>query len=72
MVRLTRIYTKIGDDGTTRLVDGTQVPKNDPRVSAYGNLDELSSYLGVVVSLLRREEIGAHPAFSNGGFCPSP
>jgi cob(I)alamin adenosyltransferase len=52
MVRLNRIYTKTGDDGTTALVDGTRVPKNDRRVCAYGNLDELSAHLGMAISEL--------------------
>lgn len=43
-----KIYTKSGDDGTTRLVDGSCVEKFNPRVEAYGTVDELNSYLGVV------------------------
>jgi cob(I)alamin adenosyltransferase len=50
MVRLDRIYTKTGDDGTTGLGDGTRVPKHHPRVAAYGTVDELSSVLGVALS----------------------
>ena len=44
----TKIYTKTGDKGTTRLVDGSCVEKFNPRVEAYGTIDELNSYLGVV------------------------
>lgn len=41
-----RIYTKTGDDGTTGLFGGGRVPKDDPRVEAYGDVDELNAYLG--------------------------
>ncbi len=47
-----KIYTKTGDNGTTRLVDGSCVEKFNPRVEAYGSVDELNSALGVVRSLL--------------------
>ena len=50
MVRLNRIYTRTGDDGTTGLSDGTRVPKHDARIAAYGTVDELNSTLGVVVN----------------------
>jgi cob(I)alamin adenosyltransferase len=49
--RLTRIYTRTGDDGTTGLGDGTRVPKDDPRVEAYGTVDELNSTLGVLIAI---------------------
>ena len=45
-----KIYTKTGDKGTTSLVGGKRVPKNHPRVEAYGDVDELISYIGVVIS----------------------
>ena len=48
MVELNRIYTGVGDDGTTRLVDGSAVPKEHPRVAAYGSVDEANSLLGLV------------------------
>ena len=47
MVRLTRIYTRTGDDGTTALGDGTRVPKTSARIEAYGTVDELNAVLGV-------------------------
>lgn len=47
MVRLTRIYTKGGDRGETSLGDGRRVPKDHPRVEAYGEVDELNALLGV-------------------------
>jgi cob(I)alamin adenosyltransferase len=47
-VRLTRIYTRGGDKGETSLGDGSRVSKLDPRVQAYGSVDELNSLLGWV------------------------
>ena len=49
-VRLTRIYTRTGDEGETSLGDLSRVPKTDPRVVAYGAVDELNSRLGVVLA----------------------
>jgi len=49
-MRLTRLYTRTGDDGTTRLADGTEVPKDCPRVTAYGSVDELNCVLGVALT----------------------
>jgi cob(I)alamin adenosyltransferase len=43
-----RIYTKTGDAGETALFDGTRVQKSDPRVEAYGEVDELNAWLGLV------------------------
>ena len=47
MVRLNRIYTKTGDDGTTGLGDGQRRPKHDLRVDAYGEVDELNCVIGL-------------------------
>ena len=49
--RLSRIYTRTGDDGTTGLGDGTRVPKEHPRVEAYGSVDEASSAIGMVLAV---------------------
>jgi len=49
--RLSRIYTKTGDDGTTGLGDGTRVPKDDLRVEAYGTVDELNSSIGMLLAI---------------------
>ena len=49
-VRLTKIYTRGGDAGETSLGDGARVSKLDPRIAAYGTVDELNSVLGVVVA----------------------
>jgi cob(I)alamin adenosyltransferase len=43
-----KIYTKTGDNGTTALYGGTRVLKNDLRIEAYGTVDELNSYLGLI------------------------
>jgi cob(I)alamin adenosyltransferase len=51
-VRLTRIYTRAGDKGETSLGDRSRVPKTDPRIAAYGAVDELNSFLGLVLSAL--------------------
>ncbi|MEM8984250.1 MAG: cob(I)yrinic acid a,c-diamide adenosyltransferase [Pseudomonadota bacterium] len=48
--RLTKIYTRTGDDGTTGLGDGTRVAKDHPRVEAYGTVDETNSCIGVVLA----------------------
>ena len=48
--RLSKIYTRTGDDGTTGLGDGSRVPKSDARVEAYGTVDEANSAIGVVLA----------------------
>lgn len=45
-----KIYTKTGDRGETSLFDGTRVAKNDPRVAAYGEVDEVQAALGVALA----------------------
>ncbi len=47
MPKLTRIYTRTGDDGSTGLVGGGRVQKNDLRIEAYGTIDELCSFIGL-------------------------
>jgi cob(I)alamin adenosyltransferase len=49
--RLSKIYTRTGDDGTTGLGDGSRVPKDDARVEAYGSVDECNSAIGVVLAV---------------------
>ncbi|MBN8888549.1 MAG: cob(I)yrinic acid a,c-diamide adenosyltransferase [Rudaea sp.] len=53
--RLSKIYTRTGDDGTTGLGDGSRVAKDSARVASYGTVDELNSVIGVVLA----EEIPA-------------
>jgi cob(I)alamin adenosyltransferase len=54
MPKLTRIYTRTGDDGTTGLVGGQRVAKNATRIEAYGTIDELSSVIGTARAALER------------------
>ena len=49
--RLTKIYTRTGDDGSTGLGDGARVPKESLRVEAYGAVDETNSTIGVVLAV---------------------
>lgn len=51
-----KIYTKTGDEGKTSLIGGTRVPKFHPRIEAYGTIDELNSFIG----LIRDQAIGEH------------
>lgn len=46
-ISITRVYTRTGDKGTTALVGGKRVPKDSPRIAAYGAIDELNSVLGL-------------------------
>lgn len=48
--RLSKIYTRTGDEGTTGLGDGSRVPKDDARVAAYGTTDELNAVVGMVLA----------------------
>lgn len=50
-VNLTRIYTRLGDAGETHLGDMSRVAKTDPRIEAYGTIDELNSLVGLVRTL---------------------
>src|SRR5882672_4278463 len=51
MPRLTKIYTRTGDDGSTGLGGGQRVPKDSLRIEAYGTVDELNSTIGVALAL---------------------
>lgn len=63
MVYLSRIYTKSGDGGATGLGDGSRVSKDDPRIEAYGTVDELNAVIGLLRSpsdeVPEREILGA-------------
>lgn len=54
MVKISKIYTRTGDDGTTGLVGGTRIAKSSLRVSAYGDIDELNSFLGQARTLAEK------------------
>ena len=51
-----KIYTKTGDKGTTALIGGVRVPKHNLRIEAYGTVDELNSYLGLLRDLFQEKE----------------
>lgn len=55
MVKLTKIYTRTGDEGITGLSDYTRVRKTDPRIEAYADVDEANSALGLALSLAKGE-----------------
>jgi cob(I)alamin adenosyltransferase len=60
-IRITRVYTRRGDRGDTDLVGGERVPKDSPRIIAYGSVDELNAALGIVRAL-NAAEIKRSPA----------
>lgn len=71
--RLSKIYTKTGDDGTTGLGDGTRVAKDAARVDAYGTVDEANSAIGLLLAAPLPEDVRAaltaiqHQLFDLGG-----
>lgn len=66
MVRLTKIYTKVGDGGQTMLGDGVMVPKHARRVEAYGTVDEANAAIGVAVARFKEHAGASAPS---GGVC---
>ena len=52
-MKITKVYTKTGDGGTTSLVGGVKVRKTNSRIEAYGTVDELSACLGVLASFMK-------------------
>lgn len=54
-MKITKVYTRRGDQGMTDLVGGIRISKTHPRLHAYGTIDELSSHLGLLVSLLPKD-----------------
>lgn len=52
-----KIYTKTGDKGSTSLIGGTRVPKNDIRIETYGTVDELNSWIGLVGDQINDESL---------------
>jgi cob(I)alamin adenosyltransferase len=71
--RLSKIYTRTGDDGTTGLGDGTRVAKDSARVAAYGTVDELNSAIGLILAHGIRADLAEtlteiqHELFDLGG-----
>ncbi len=72
-MRLTKIYTRTGDKGKTRLANGEEVSKDSLRVSAYGDVDELNSVIGLVLTENPDDKLAAvlskiqHTLFDLGG-----
>jgi len=56
MVKITKVYTRTGDSGQTGLVGGKRLPKDHPRIEAYGTVDELNSVIGLALSFLSQKE----------------
>jgi len=62
MVRITKVYTRTGDKGETALVGGKRVPKDSPRIDAYGTIDELNSIVGLA-RVFNEEKLNAGDAY---------
>lgn len=60
--RLTRLFTRTGDKGTTGLADGSRLPKDSPRIEAMGTVDELNSHVGVLRACQLPEELDSELA----------
>ena len=81
-IGISRVYTRTGDAGTTGLVGGTRVPKDDVRIEAYGTVDELGAHIGLArARLLARHETRAiaadllrvqHDLFNTGSILATP
>jgi cob(I)alamin adenosyltransferase len=72
--RLSKIYTRTGDDGTTGLGDGSRIEKDHPRMQAIGSVDELNSLLGMLIAELAADDelvpiltLIQHDLFNLGG-----
>jgi cob(I)alamin adenosyltransferase len=61
-IRITRVYTRTGDKGETALVGGKRVPKDAPRIEAYGTVDELNSIIGIARAF-NEEKLAAGDAY---------
>ena len=76
--RLSKLYTRTGDDGTSGLSGGARVPKNHERMNAMGTVDELNSVIGLLISKLEDDELMAmftaiqHDLFNIGGEISMP
>ena len=55
--RISKVYTRTGDQGTTAMADGQRLSKSHPRIEAIGELDELNSRLGMLVAMLRERQL---------------
>ncbi len=76
--RLSKLYTRTGDDGTSGLTGGVRVPKNHERMNAMGTVDELNSVIGLLICKLHDEELERlftaiqHDLFNIGGEISMP
>jgi len=76
--RISRVYTRTGDSGTTGLGDGTRTDKDSPRIAAMGSIDELNSTIGLLLSETLPEQIQSmlttiqHDLFDTGGEVSMP
>jgi cob(I)alamin adenosyltransferase len=59
-MRIDRVYTRVGDDGTTALIGGDRVSKASGRIDGYGTVDELNAVIGLVLSALEASAAGPH------------
>lgn len=59
--RLSKIYTRTGDDGTTGLGDGSRIEKDHPRMTAIGSVDELNSVIGMLIAELPSDDVLRQP-----------
>ncbi|MBU0621383.1 MAG: cob(I)yrinic acid a,c-diamide adenosyltransferase [Gammaproteobacteria bacterium] len=77
-MRLGKITTRTGDDGTTGLADGSRLPKDHPRIVAIGSVDELNSHLGLLLTEALPDEVRAellriqNDLFDFGGMLATP
>ena len=55
-MKITKVYTRTGDQGETSLVGGVRIKKSHIRLEAYGTVDELSAHLGMLVSMIKIDE----------------
>ena len=53
---MSKVYTKTGDKGITSLIGGTRVKKSDIRINSYGTVDELNSFIGLLVTYIEEQE----------------
>ena len=76
--RLSKLYTRTGDDGTSGLSDGARLPKNHARMNAMGTVDELNSFIGLLICKLENNELTEfftaiqHDLFNIGGEISMP
>ena len=61
-MRIDRVYTRVGDDGTTALIGGDRVSKASSRIEGYGTVDELNAVIGLVLTALESSAAGPHLA----------